>query len=138
VGGVDVLLRNLARPIDTLGPMGLIGLLLIFVTRRAQRLGDLMAQTLVIHETKIDWSLFEPFDPASGTARRTAPTVRLSAAQWELLHRFVHRRAQIEPESRLRVAQLLRDTLLPAVKGTELARSPLAPEEWLLELARRT
>ena len=51
VSGIDVLLRNLSRPIDTFGPMGLIGLLMIFVSRKAQRLGDLMARTLVIHET---------------------------------------------------------------------------------------
>src|SRR5580698_9504067 len=59
---IDVLLRNLSRPIDTFGPMGLIGLLMIFVSRHAQRLGDVMARTLVIHETKIDWSIFDQIE----------------------------------------------------------------------------
>jgi uncharacterized RDD family membrane protein YckC len=69
VSGIDVLLRNLSRPIDTLGPMGLIGLLMIFAGRKAQRLGDLMARTLVIHETQIDWSIFDPIEGA----RRARP-----------------------------------------------------------------
>jgi uncharacterized RDD family membrane protein YckC len=142
VSGIDVLLRNLSRPIDTLGPMGLIGLLMIFVTRKAQRLGDLMARTLVIHETQIDWSIFDPIESptaASPSSRVVAaPAIRLTSAQWELLHRYLNRRDQFEREARRRLAHSLYESLKPAVKGTDLALSPLAPEEWLVELARRT
>jgi uncharacterized RDD family membrane protein YckC len=145
VSGIDVLLRNLSRPIDTLGPMGLIGLLMIFVSRNAQRLGDLMARTLVIHETKIDWSIFDQIEsPAAGSSGLTAPAVppapviRLTSAQWELLHRYLNRRDQFESAARTRLALLLKDTLRPSVKGTELERSTLSPEDWLVELARRT
>lgn len=141
VSGVDVLLRNLSRPIDTLGPMGLIGLVMIFVSRKAQRLGDLLARTLVIHETKIDWSIFDQLEgaaPVEGASSPAAPVVRLTSAQWELLHRFLNRREQLQPEARERLAQSLYETLKPAVHGTELARSPLAPEDWLVELAKRT
>src|SRR5271154_2148015 len=73
VSGIDVLLRNLSRPIDTLGPMGLIGLVMIFVSRKAQRLGDLMARTLVIHETAIDWSIFDQIEPSSAAPGPTTP-----------------------------------------------------------------
>ncbi len=135
VSAIDVLLRNLSRPIDTLGPMGLIGLLMIFVSRKAQRLGDLMARTLVIHETRIDWSIFDPIESAATVA---APAIRLTSEQWELLHRFLNRRDQLELESRRRLALSLHQALKPAVQGTDLALSPLAPEDWLVELARRT
>jgi len=142
VSGIDVLLRNLSRPIDTLGPMGLIGLLMIFVSRKAQRLGDLMARTLVIHETQIDWSIFDqiegPEAASSGSATLAAPAIRLAPAQWELLHRYLNRRDQFEGEARRYLALLLHETLKPAVQGTDLALSPLAPEDWLVELARRT
>ena len=144
VSGIDVLLRNLSRPIDTLGPMGLIGLLMIFVSRKAQRLGDLMARTLVIHETKIDWSIFDQIESpvaAPGLTEHAvtaAPPIRLTSAQWELLHRYLNRRDQFEAEARRRLARTLHDTLKPAVKGTELERSSLSPEDWLVELARRT
>ena len=141
VSGIDVLLRNLSRPIDTLGPMGLIGLLMIFVSRKAQRLGDLMARTLVIHETQIDWSIFDQVGgpvEASGPAAVAAPAIRLTSAQWELLHRYLNRRSQFEAEARRRLALKLYETLKPAVQGTELALSQLEPEDWLVELARRT
>jgi uncharacterized RDD family membrane protein YckC len=145
VSGIDVLLRNLSRPIDTLGPMGLIGLLMIFVSRKAQRLGDLMARTLVIHETKIDWSIFDQIEgPAAASPGSTAqaavatPAIRLTSAQWELLHRYLNRRDQFEGEARRHLALSLYDTLKPSVKGTDLERCPLSPEDWLVELARRT
>jgi len=142
VSGIDVLLRNLSRPIDTLGPMGLIGLLMIFVSRRAQRLGDLMARTLVIHETKIDWSIFDQIEaaetPSPSATNVRAPAVPLTSAQWELLHRYLNRREQLEPDARQRLALSLHESLKPAVRGTDLELSSLPPEDWLMELARRT
>ena len=139
VSGIDVLLRNLSRPIDTLGPMGLIGLLMIFVSRKGQRLGDLMGQTLVIHETQIDWSIFDQIDdPATTSSGAKTISIRLTSEQWELLHRYLNRREQLEGAARQRLAVSLYETLKPAVQGTDLALSPLAPEDWLVELARRT
>ena len=140
VSGTDILLRNLSRPIDTFGPMALLGLLMIFVSRKAQRLGDLMAQTLVIHETPIDWSIFDEIEPktAAGASPVMAPTIRLDSRQCELLHRFLNRRSQLDPEARVRLALSLKATLLSATTGTDLERSNLPPEEWLLELAQRT
>jgi uncharacterized RDD family membrane protein YckC len=139
VSGMDVLLRNISRPLDTFGPMGLIGLLMIFLSARAQRLGDLMARTMVIHETPIDWSIFDQLDdPGTAQAAASAPAIRLAPAQWELLHRFLNRRAQLPAEVRARLAGSLCETLKPFAVGSDLERSALAPEEWLLELSRRT
>jgi uncharacterized RDD family membrane protein YckC len=139
VSGIDVLLRNLSRPIDTLGPMGLIGLLMIFVSCRAQRLGDVLARTFVIHETKIDWSIFDQMERAAVAAGAIpAAAIRLTSAEWELLHRYLNRREQFEAMARHRLAITLHESLKSAVRGTELERSTLAPEEWLLELARRS
>jgi uncharacterized RDD family membrane protein YckC len=142
VSGIDVLLRNLSRPVDTLGPMGLIGLLMIFVNRKAQRLGDLMARTLVIHETAIDWSIFDPVkeakEMAPGTSKVVVPRIRLNSKQWELLHRFLNRRDHFQMEVREHLAGKLYRVLKNSAKGTDLELSKLAPEEWLVELARRT
>jgi uncharacterized RDD family membrane protein YckC len=137
VSWIDVLLRNLSRPVDTFGPMGLVGLLMIFVGRRAQRLGDFMARTLVIHETPIDWSIFDG-DEATDLPQATAPSIRLTPAQWELLHRFLNRRSELPPEVRSRLAESVHHHLKPLARGTDLELSPLAAEEWLVEFARRT
>jgi hypothetical protein len=121
--------------------MGLIGLLMIFVSRKAQRVGDLMAGTIVIHETQIDWSIFDEVaspGAASGEGMMAAPSIRLTSEQWELLHRYLNRRDQFEAEARRRLALTLVETLKPAVQGTDLALSSLGPEDWLVELARRT
>lgn len=135
----DVLLRNLSRPIDTFGPMGLIGLLMIFVGRKGQRLGDLMARTLVIHETPIDWSIFDQFDAdEGGSATAALPSIRLTSEQWELLHQYLNRRAQLPAEVQARLAASLYQKLKPLARGTDLEPSRLAPEAWLAELARRT
>jgi uncharacterized RDD family membrane protein YckC len=137
VSWVDVLLRNLSRPIDAFGPMGLIGLLMIFVTPRAQRLGDLMGRTLVIHETPIDWSVFDETGDASSAAA-AVPSIRLAPAQWELLHRFLNRRSELPGDVRTRVASSVYTSLKPLALGTDLELSKLDPEEWLVEFARRT
>jgi uncharacterized RDD family membrane protein YckC len=137
VSWIDVLLRNLSRPIDAFGPMGLIGLLMIFVTPRAQRLGDLMARTLVIHETPIDWSIFDETGGMS-QAHPAAPSIRLTPAQWELLHRFLNRRDELPRDVRARVAATVHANLKPLALGTDLELSRLDPEDWLVEFARRT
>jgi uncharacterized RDD family membrane protein YckC len=137
VSWIDVLLRNLARPIDAFGPMGLIGLLMIFVSPHAQRLGDLMARTLVIHETPIDWSVFDEAGEANPAAI-AAPSIHLNSAQWELLHRFLNRRAELPSDVRTRVASSVYASLKPLALGTDLERSHLEPEAWLVEFARRT
>jgi uncharacterized RDD family membrane protein YckC len=135
VNWIDVLLRDLARPVDAFGPMALIGLLMIFVTPRAQRLGDFMARTLVIRETPIDWSIF---DKAGEDSPASAPSMRLSPAQWELLHRFLNRRDALPVEVRERVAASVYANLKPLALGTDLELSKLDPEPWLVEFARRT
>jgi uncharacterized RDD family membrane protein YckC len=137
VSWIDVLLRNLSRPIDAFGPMGLIGLLMIFVTPRAQRLGDLMARTLVIHETPIDWSIFDETGGMS-QAHPAAPSIRLTPAQWELLHRFLNRRDELPRDVRARVAATVHANLKPLALGTDLELSRLDPEDWLVDFARRT
>ncbi len=67
-----------------------------------------------------------------------ALAVRLSPAEWELLHRFLNRRENLARETRDRLALSLYESLKPSARGTDLELSPLAPEAWLVELARRT
>ncbi len=137
VGWSDVFLRNISRPLDTFGPMGLIGLVMIFFSRRAQRPGDIMAGTLVIHETPIDWSIFD--EPTSTDApTQTLAPIRLAPGEWELLHRYLNRREQLDAPTRARLSLSLYGKLKPLTRGTELEISSLAPEPWLAELGRRT
>ena len=95
-----------------------------------------MARTLVIHETPIDWSVFGETETAPIAV--AAPSIHLSPAQWELLHRFLHRRDDLPAEVRARLAHSVYISLKPRALGTDLELSKLEPEAWLAEFARRT
>ena len=54
LGAVDAILRNLLRIVDQMPGMYAVGLLAIFLTSRNQRLGDLAAGTVVVHDRPIE------------------------------------------------------------------------------------
>ncbi|MGA2570439.1 MAG: RDD family protein [Terracidiphilus sp.] len=80
---VEALGRNLVRFVDYLPSFYAIGVVAIFVTRRHQRLGDLAAGTLVVHDREADaprWSesasrtfTAPAFAPQSAAAAPIAP-----------------------------------------------------------------
>lgn len=139
VGWLEVVLRNFTRPIDTTGPMALVGLAFIFFQSRSQRPGDLAARTLVIRETQIDWKSFLPVEkkeplPGATPARAAIP---LPPQAVELLQRYLQRAASLAPERRNELAATIRRTIQPRVIGTELEKSNLPHHEWLEELSKR-
>jgi hypothetical protein len=75
---------------------------------------------------------------STGVSSVHVPPVRLSSAQWELLHRYLNRRDQLDPEARERLAHSIHQSLKSVVRGTDLELSPLSSTAWLMELARRT
>ncbi|MGC2398862.1 MAG: RDD family protein [Acidobacteriaceae bacterium] len=68
IGLFESLGRNLVRIVDMLPVFYVVGAVCIFSTRRQQRLGDMVAGTLVVHSIPAD----KPFAPA-GTRTFTAP-----------------------------------------------------------------
>ncbi|MGH9409887.1 MAG: RDD family protein [Vicinamibacterales bacterium] len=95
------ILRNLLRVADELPGIYAIGILSILVTARQQRLGDLAAGTVVVHE-RVEWLTDLP--------RSKAPAVplgarKLSAADVTLVEAFLHRRRSLDPVVRLETAR---------------------------------
>ena len=135
----DVFLRNLIRPLDTFVSLGLIGVGMIFVSRRSQRLGDLMAQTLVIRETSLNWALIDSVSipDHSATAKLPPPAVVLPLRPWELLQSFSSRCPRLTPALRTRIGAKLREALVPFVDDVDLPRSGMSDADWLCELAGR-
>jgi uncharacterized RDD family membrane protein YckC len=84
---VESLARNLVRVVDYLPSLYAIGLISIFVTRQSQRLGDLVAGTLVVRDREIEtphWGELGSRELGSSTI--TAPSLQpavfgLSATQ---------------------------------------------------------
>ena len=93
-------LRNLIRIVD-LQPAGagVAGAAAILINRRAQRLGDLVAGTIVVRDAGGGELFGDEIEPSG---RRTRPT--LSPDQFELLAGYMARRAGLAPDVRRRVA----------------------------------
>jgi len=114
---VEALARNLVRFVDYLPGFYAVGVVAIFVSKRNQRLGDMVAGTLVVRDREVDapqWS-------ASSTRTFTAPTfagespvpaphlrvvlaatalAKLSASDLEVLEGFFSRRLEMDLTTR--------------------------------------
>jgi uncharacterized RDD family membrane protein YckC len=114
VGGFPVewsaaLLRNLLRPIDFLFGYG-VGVIVMMLTERSQRVGDLVAGTVVVRETPGGVAALERigYDRVDGERERS---VSLDTRSYELLHDFLARRPDLDPDAARRIERALAGTL---------------------------
>jgi uncharacterized RDD family membrane protein YckC len=136
-------LRNLVRFVDLfLAAIGVTFFIMIF-TPRYQRLGDLVAGTVVIRRRRLTFddvlnasreqdriaaSRPKPVEPGPGTVK-----LRISDAEKTLLSRFIERRNSLPPDVRLNLAKDLAARLRTHMPGSELAELPdeeLISEVW--------
>lgn len=120
----ESLARNLVRVVDALPGMYLIGVISILVTRSNKRLGDLVADTIVVHERADDFYTSLPATPeflfASKTRVPTVPATahiphdriaRLTAADLSMIDSYLARTLSLPIETRANLASRLLDTL---------------------------
>jgi len=102
ISAYDALLRNLLRIVDQLPGIYTVGLLSVFFTERNQRLGDLAADTVVVHEQPI--ARHEtPVDITR--ARRGA--ARLTVEEIAVIETFLARRDSLPDHLRDRTARAI-------------------------------
>ena len=99
----DSILRNLLRIIDSIPGIYAVGLLSVFVTARNQRLGDLAAGTVVVHEQ----SLRHGASPAALAAPVSFGAARLEPREVEAMETFLTRRDDLPLHMRDRTARQL-------------------------------
>lgn len=135
-----IAIRNLVRPVDFLGVYA-VGGLVMFLTRKVQRLGDLAAGTVVISEEIPDYAAKADKRAAVMDEIPPAPTsleaAHLKPAEYRLLYNYWLRRDQLSLEAR---AQLLPKLLRPVLErsGEPLEGNSLpALERRLEELMRQ-
>jgi len=109
----ESLLRNVLRAVEL--PLGYApAILSVALGSRRQRLGDLVAGTLVVRQRRYDLSRYD--HPAEAAARRF-PQLRgrarpaLAAEGFERLSEFLRRRPDLEGKARSRIAAVLAKTL---------------------------
>ena len=117
-------LRNLVRVVDLQpGWAGIAGAATILINRRAQRLGDLVAGTIVVRDAG-GGELFG--DEVEPSGRRTRPT--LSPDQFALLSGYMARRAGLAPDVRRRVAASVWAAVREAESRASARSEPAARE----------
>jgi len=103
-GFTAVFVRNLLRVVDFLPTFYGLGLLLIVLTPKNQRLGDLAAGTYVVRAPKprVDWFSLRTVTPLG--EGKTAEVRRLPGEAQRLVREFVAREAGLAAADRARVA----------------------------------
>jgi len=129
IGFFAALLRNLLRMVDMIPPpLYSLGIISIFASARAKRLGDFVANTVVIKERAAEAPTFDEVftsDVIDTALRRVAPPVDfqadiriVTAQEIQVVENFLRRRYEIpeQPRSWLawRIAAPLIDKLQPA------------------------
>jgi uncharacterized RDD family membrane protein YckC len=141
----ESLARNLVRIIDFLPTSYIVGVISIFVTSRHQRLGDLVAGTLVVHEGQLSASsalgntrLFTETAPQAPVAPRPTSLPadalsRLTIADLQAIETFLERRLDMA----LEVRQSLALRLVTSTAGRMNLPPPtgMHPETFLEEVA---
>ena len=108
VGPAESLVRNALRAVEL--PLGYApGVLMVALSPRRQRLGDLVAGTLVVQERRYDLSRYGP--PAGAAARwvllRGRAGALLSPTDFEQLTDFLRRRPELDEQARAHLAARL-------------------------------
>ncbi len=95
------ILRNLIRIVDQLPGIYAIGIVSVLVTERQQRLGDLAAGTVVVHERTEVVAL----PPTAASRSATTAAHRLTTEDLLLMESFLRRRTDLDPLLRLDTAR---------------------------------
>jgi uncharacterized RDD family membrane protein YckC len=120
IGLLSSAIRNLLRLVDILPAFYLVGMTSVLVTRKNQRLGDVVAATVVVRERRA-----APQAPGA-LGRSTGPPPE-AAAGWDTsgitsqelgaVRSFLDRRPEIDPGARSSLAATLEARLRPKVAG---------------------
>lgn len=122
----DAILRNLLRIVDQLPGIYAVGVLSIFFTSKNQRIGDLVAGTVVVQEGT---GSARAFEAAPAVTARLGAT-RLTVDELAVIETFLARRADIPEYMRTRTARQLASRIRQRL---ELSATTHADDEQLIE-----
>lgn len=121
-GFMAVLIRNLVRIVDFLPGLYGLGLLMVIVSTRSQRLGDWAAGTYVVRapRPRLDYFSLRTMTPLGEGL--TVETRGLPGEAQRLVREFVAREAKLPAAQRARVARQIAERVRPYVR--DLASTP--------------
>jgi uncharacterized RDD family membrane protein YckC len=124
----EAILRNVVRIVDQMPGIYAVGILSVFLTQRSQRLGDLAAASVVVHERLAEGevSTVEVRRPDPAAPRHGV--TRLSDGEIQVVEAFLRRRAELDGSARVQAAERIASHMR-AKLGVEAA----GPNETFLE-----
>ncbi len=125
--------RNLMRLVDSLPSLYGIGILVVMLTPRRQRLGDLLAGTVVVHEASATAAPPPWLDAALPAATASG---LLTPEELRLVETFLERRDGMVLDARVRLAGQIADRIGARLRVEYEDRRD--GEAWLAGLVRRT
>jgi len=129
-GVLESAVRNLCRVLDFLPALYFLGLVTALANGRGQRLGDLLAGTVLLRDGEVALPRYESLEGAAGAAQGPP----LSPRQVELVLAFLERAPALDPEARRALGRRFVDRFgahLPAQEREHLRASPGAAEAFL-------
>jgi hypothetical protein len=132
----EAILRNVVRIADQLPGIYAIGIISVFVTERHQRLGDLAAGTVVVHERAVESQDLElkldaPVAPTHHGASK------LAAEEVAVIELFLRRREQLGTVERSRKAAQIADRIRARLGVAEKTHDEQFLEEVMTEYRER-
>ena len=124
-----VLIRNLVRLVDFLPFWYALGVVMIFLTPRSQRLGDLAAGTYVVRAPKprLDWLSLRTLEPSlavvagSASPTRDRQSIRIAGESQRLVREFVARERTLSAADRAKLAAVIAGPIRAAVPDVQSA-----------------
>jgi len=120
IGFLSSAIRNLLRIVDILPAFYLVGMTAVLVTRKNQRLGDIVAGTVVVRERRAAPQAPGGLGRPSGLPPKAAAgwdTSGITPQELGAVRGFLDRRHEIEPGARNSLAATLEARLRPKVAG---------------------
>jgi uncharacterized RDD family membrane protein YckC len=125
IGVYEAVIRNLLRLVDQLPGIYVVGILAVLLTPRHQRLGDLAAATVVVHERPLEP---ERLSYRAAPARAHHGAARLTGQEIAVVESFLRRRDDLDDDVRSRTAAQIAQRIRARL---EVGAEP--PDEALLE-----
>jgi hypothetical protein len=135
----DTLLRNLLRVIDFLPLFYGVGLVSLLFTRDSQRIGDLVAGTLVVYQEPVETESMLPELPAATADEPSLPAEALAAVPGELVGIvgvYLRTKEEMTPRPRQEIAAELAD-LVNQASGLD-PRAGQGVENFLTSIVRQS
>ena len=114
---MDIVVRNLVRMVDILPAAYGLGGLMVFLHPMNKRLGDLAAGTIVVKEGELDYRASQDRNYVLAAPLPTVANKELEPEERRVLTGFLHRRVELLPEARGRLAERLARPLFDKYGG---------------------